>query len=57
MDRQPRHGLSLMDSSGGPVGGRVLWSKKVLDDGNNLPFIIRYRLGNVSVRCNGEINQ
>jgi hypothetical protein len=26
-------------------GGRVKLSKKVLDDGNNPPFIIRYRLG------------
>jgi hypothetical protein len=24
-------------------GGRVIWSEKVLDQGNNPPFIIRYR--------------
>jgi hypothetical protein len=34
-------------------GGRAKSSKIKTDDGNSFCFIIRYRLGNLPVRCNG----
>jgi hypothetical protein len=41
------YGFSLSGGIAGNTyfGGRVNWSKKVLDKGNNPLFIIRYRLG------------